>query len=351
MTPDDGLTRQVKQLARACGFHAVGIAPAAPVPEPHVERLLRWLGAGCNAGMAYFHRHLDLRRRPDRLVPGARSVVCLAVGCACPGDWPADAALVARYARGRDYHAVLADRCRDLMARLRELAPDFQGRAFVDSAPVMERTLAAMAGLGWIGRNGCLIVPGLGSFVVLCEVISNLPLAPGAPAGSACGACDLCVRSCPTGAILGDGLVDARRCISYRNKDCDDLPDEVRASMGRWVFGCDVCQEACPHNRDLPAGDPELLGVDGTARPAFAIAEVLRWGEPDWDRRTRSTVLRDAPWHRHVRNAIVAAGNSGQAGLVGPLRELLERHGRFERDVRWALARLEASGAAAQNSG
>jgi epoxyqueuosine reductase len=168
------LTAAVKALALEEAFVRVGIAPAGGAADGEIFR--QWLARGCHAGMAYLARNVEKRLRPDRLVPGARSVICLAAGCEAAPDDPAARVEIARYARGRDYHKVLKRRCRSLIARIRRIAPGFRGRAFVDSGPVLERSLAASAGLGWIGRNRCLIVPHLGSHVLLCEVVCNLPL-------------------------------------------------------------------------------------------------------------------------------------------------------------------------------
>jgi epoxyqueuosine reductase len=254
-------------------------------------------------------RNLEKRLEPKRLVPGACSVVCLAVSYAPAA--PRGGGPVARYARGRDYHKVLKRRCHRLMDHIRQIAPDFEGRAFVDSAPVMERSLAAAAGVGWIGRNGCLVVPGIGSYVVLCEVVSNLPLAPDAPLPAECAQCGKCVEACPTGAIAEGGLVDARRCISYLTiEHRGEVPPELQPAFSRRVFGCDACQEACPFNANPPPGDAELLAGADEMR-ALTAEDVLGWAEADWDAATRGRATRRADYAMFRRNAAIAVGNAG----------------------------------------
>jgi epoxyqueuosine reductase len=336
---DGDLTAAVKRLALEAGFHRVGVAPAGPVPR--AEAFDAWLSRGWHAGMAYMARNREKRRRPDRLVAGARSVICLAVSYA-PADEAAPAAaddpraFIARYARGRDYHKLLKQRCRRLIERIRRLAPRFEGRAFVDSAPVMERGLAAAAGVGWIGRNGMLIVPGLGSYVVLAEIVCSLPLRADGPLEGGCGDCGRCVAACPTGAIMADGLVDARRCLSYLTVECrGPVGRAYWPAVGRRLFGCDTCQEACPHNRGVPAGDEALRAA---APPA--LADVLAWSEADWDAATRGSAVRRATYEMLLRNACLAAGNTGDESLRPPLEALRQRVPRLAEEADWALARL-----------
>ncbi|HOF18830.1 MAG TPA: tRNA epoxyqueuosine(34) reductase QueG [Phycisphaerae bacterium] len=341
MDPRVELAAVVKKLALETGFARVGIAPAGPTP--HAELFDEWLRRGWHGEMSYLARDAETRRRPDRLVPGARSVLCLVAPYAPVGeDAPANpsVAFLARYARGRDYHKVLKKRCHVLMDRIREVSPDFEGRAFVDSVPLSERSLAAAAGVGWIGRNGCLIVPGLGSYVLLAEIICNLDLPPDAPLPDGCGPCRQCVFACPTGAIADGPLVDARRCLSCLTiEHRGEIAPELRAALGRRVFGCDACQEACPHNRGVPPGEAELTG-----ERRVTLAEILAWREGDWDAFTRGAALRRAKLDQWLRNAALAAGNSGDTSLIGPLRRLLAGGAGPADAVAWALARLGAGG-------
>lgn len=318
MSDLNSLTAAVKSLALEAGFVRVGVAPAGLVPFS--QGLQTWLGRQWHGRMGYMAENLATRLRPDLLVDGAQSVICLAVGyspaavAACD-DEPRQGSenvpgpvtdMIARFARGRDYHKVLKKRCHALMDRLRELEPGFAGRAFVDSAPVMERSLAAMAGLGWIGRNGCLFVPGLGSYVLLCEIVCNLRLTPDKPVENQCDNCRACVGACPTGALADDGLVDARRCISYLTiEHRQEIDPAYWPQMAGRLFGCDACQEACPHNRELPAGDAELTG-QGPPLGGATLADILQWKQEDWDLATRASACRRATCEMWVRNARIA---------------------------------------------
>ncbi len=339
MTPEQR-TDLVKRLAAEAGFAAAGIAPARSLDRRFVDRLQRWVHSPRSAGLAYLRRNEELRADPSRLVPGARNVICLAAGCDPPVEDPGDrAGIVARYARGREYHKHLKKRCRALWRRIEaELAVASTARIFVDSAPVMERSLAARAGLGWIGRNGCLIVPGIGSHVVLAEIVTDLELAPDRPIQGSCGDCGRCLAACPTGALTGDGLLDARWCLSWQSEQTGPVAPEVRAAMGRRIWGCDTCQQVCPHNNGPGPSDPGLSGRRPIA--GVGLVELLDWDEAAWDRFTRGRGLRPAGLDVLLRNAALAAGNSGLVELVGPLRRLAARRPGLQSVVAWALGRL-----------
>ncbi len=335
------LAAQIGQFAADAGFVRVAFASAKMIlPAARYED---WLARGCHADMSYLARNLPQRFHPDVLVPGAATVICLAAGYAPSPGSPSSP--VARYARGRDYHKVLKKRCLAIMDRIRELVPGFEGRAFVDSAPIMERSLAAAAGLGWIGRNGCLIVPGLGSYVVLAEIVCNLQDMPlGEPIASGCGDCRACVAACPTGALLGDGLADARRCVSYLTLEhAGPIPRDRWEQMGVRLCGCDACQEACPHNRNLPAGDAELTGAAPLG--GAGLLDILGWSEEQWDAATRGSACRRADFAMFLRNAAIASGNSAATGkqaqqLRTALKELALRRDDLADVIDWALEKL-----------
>lgn len=306
MSSGKQLAAAIKSLAQDAGFMAVGIASTQA--DLKADAFARWIEKGFHAGMAYMARDVATRHRPTSLMDGARSVICLAVSYA-PTEDLAGGAFIARYARGRDYHRVLKKRAHRLMDCIREIEPGFEGRAFVDAGPIAERSLAAAAGLGWIGRNGCLIVPGLGSYVVLCEVVCNLSLPADEPVASRCGDCDKCIQACPTGALHADGLLDARRCRSYLTiEHRGEIDPKVGSLMGNCVFGCDVCQEVCPQNRSAPPGDAEITGPRDALRELSAH-RVLDWTEADWDAATRGSTMRRATYEMWVRNARMCRGN------------------------------------------
>ncbi len=325
----------IRALAREEGFVRCRVS-GPEIPPEALRRYRAWLEEGSAGGLDYLRGHLDLRSDPRRLVHGTRSLLCLAAGYAPPGPAPG---LVSLYARGRDYHRVLKRRARRLMDRIRaELSAEFTGRAFVDSAPVMERTLALRSGVGRRGGHGGVIVPGCGSFAFLCEVFCNLELPPDGPLSPpGCDACGRCAAACPTGALRSDGLVDARRCISYLTiEHRGPIGPEIGRTMGVRLFGCDACQLACPHNEGVRPGLRELTGPYAPGATT-GIAEVLDWTRDDWDRATRGSALRRADFEMWVRNAAIAATNASRRDLTERASRALGRCERLGKPMRWTL--------------
>ncbi len=343
------LAARVEALARALGFDLVGVAPAEPAG--HARFLREWLARGYGGEMAYLARGVEQREDPRRVLAGARSVI--AVGLVYdPGarPEPSGAAFrVARYAGGDDYHDVLIDRLRALEAGLSPLADrPVRTRGYVDTGPVLERAFAAQAGLGWIGKNTLLIHPELGSYLFLGVVLTDLELAPGVPEPDHCGSCRACLDACPTGAFPEPYVLDATRCLSYTTIELrGEIPEPLRAGHGDWGFGCDVCQEVCPWNqrsrRAVPA-DPQRLRARLAPREAWAaptLAWVLDLDEARWRHATRGTALRRTGYRGLLRNALVAAGNSGDASLAPSVRRHLEGGDPLLAEhARWALDRL-----------
>jgi epoxyqueuosine reductase len=301
--------------------------------------------------MHYLERHQEQRVDPRRLLEGARSIV--AVGLVYdPGPWaePAPgAAQVARYAGGEDYHEVMWERLRALEAGLEALVPGpVRTRSFCDTGPVQERVFAARAGLGWIGKNTCLVHPRLGSYLFLGVVLTDLALAAREREPDHCGSCRACLDACPTQAFPEPHVLDARRCISYATIEArGPIAVDLRSDHGDWLFGCDVCQEVCPWNlrrrRQIP---PDREGLRQRLRPrAEWLQPSLRWvldlDEEAWRAATRRTALRRSKYRGLMRNALVVAGNSGRAELIPSVRRhassddpLIAEH------ARWALERL-----------
>ena len=339
MTDPAQLKALLLRLARELGFVRAGVAPAGR--SPRADRFDRFLKLGCQAEMAYLQRDPQARCDPTRLLDGAASVICLAASYA-PADGPGEGGAIARYARGRNYHRLLRKRCGKLVDALREAAPAMEARICVDTAPLLERDLAAAAGLGWIGRNGCLIDRELGSYLLLAEVVTDLPLPADGPAANGCGSCRACVDACPTGAIRPDGLVDSRRCVSYLTiEHRGAIPEEFRPGCGERVFGCDACQQACPYNRPgrLPPADAELAGPSELARTS--IEAVLEWTQSDWDRLTRGSAGRRANYEMYLRNAAIAAGNAAAPSRRAALERLAGHESHLVADAaRWALQRV-----------
>lgn len=257
---------QLRAEARQLGFDRCGIARAGHVdPE---DRLGQWLARGFHADMDWMAARKELRQDTTLKLPGARSVVAVARNYYHP-DPPhaADAPRVARYARGRDYHKVLKKPLKALGAFIETLDPEARWEIGVDSAPFMERAWAERAGVGWVGKNSLILNREMGSWFFLGVLVTTLELAPDEPLPPHCGTCRACIDACPTQAIVEDGVVDARQCISYQTiENRGDIPQEIQDRMKPWVFGCDICQEVCPWNRfATPTTEPDF-----TPRPEVA---------------------------------------------------------------------------------
>ena len=246
----------VKGRARELGFDLCGIARADAYPE--LSFLAEWLDRGYAATMSWMHRSAERRADVRHVVPGARSVVVTATlyntNRPYSGDLGSDVARISRYAWGDDYHDVLEARLDGLIEWMRaESADPFEARAYVDTGPVQERVYAQYAGLGWIGKNTCLINPELGSWLFLGEIITTLELAADTQGLEQCGSCTKCLDACPTGALVEAGVLDSARCLSYLTiEHRGDIPSEYHAAIGTHVYGCDICQEVCPYNRPAP---------------------------------------------------------------------------------------------------
>lgn len=246
-------SEDIKRRAKELGFDLCGIAPAAAFPE--LAFLRQWIDRGYAGTMAYLPRSAERRGDVRRVVPAARSVIVMGTIYNTGRPYSTQrndkgAAEVARYATSEDYHEVLGRRMDALLGWMREQHPEpFDARAYVDTGPVQERVYAQYAGLGWIGKNTCVINPEAGSWFLLSEIICSLPLEPDPPALDQCGTCTLCLEACPTGAFVEPHVLDATRCISYLTIEYRGaIPEEHRAAVGNHVFGCDICQEVCPWN-------------------------------------------------------------------------------------------------------
>jgi len=292
--------------------------------------------------MLWLRTQRSERLDPSRLLPGVRSVVALAL--AYPGGQGAGSeagrAEVARYARGRDYHAVLKKKLKALVSRLRERDPEVRALPTADVAPVMEKVWAARAGIGWVGKNGCLITTDLGSWVVLATVLLDRELEPDAPHPERCGECSACLSACPTGAIPEPGLVDARLCLSFHTIERrGEVPEGVAARIGRWGFGCDDCQTVCPWNRGPGAvASPEL---EPNRHPWLDLGRLIAMGLDEYQREFYGTALARAGHAGLVRNALLVAGACGESELAGLVRRRLGSGlPGVDEAARFALARL-----------
>ncbi len=248
---------------------------------------------------------------------------------------------VARYARGPDYHDVLRDRLKQLLAWLQQERPGCHGRGVVDTAPLLERDFARRAGLGWVGKNTMLLNKRLGSYLFLGALLLDLELRPDEPfTAHHCGTCTACLDACPTQAFVGPGLLDARRCISYLTIELrTDVPEDLRPSLGDWVFGCDVCQEVCPWNRKAPAATAFPVRAD---LEALDLTELLGLSEAEFQQRFRGTALTRTRRAGLLRNAALVLGNRGDEAALPALRGALDDVAPLVREAaRWAIARIE----------
>lgn len=271
-----------------------GIAMAEQLDED-AFRLEQWLNKGHQGGMQYMERYFDLRIDPRRLVPGARSVITLLLNYFPSQQQQADAPKIAKYAYGTDYHYVIRDKLNQLLDFIKTNIGDVNGRGFVDSAPVLERSWAVKSGLGWVGKNGNVLTRNAGSFFFIATLITDLDLIADAPFKTDhCGTCTRCIDACPTQAIVSPTEIDAGKCISYLTIELKDalIPSEFHNKMEGWMFGCDICQDVCPWNRFSKAN----------AESSFTpIPEILNLSLREWEEmsmETFNTVFKNSPIKR-----------------------------------------------------
>jgi len=259
------LSTLIKTEAIRLGFAACGISKAAYLKDD-AQRLKTYLEKNFNGKMSYMANHFDKRTNPQLLVEGAQSVISVLFNY-FPNETQKDkqAPIVSKYAYGKDYHYVIKEKLNKLLAYIKEIEPETEGRAFVDSAPVMERAWAREAGLGWIGKHGLLINKQIGSFVFIGELIVNTSLSYDKPIKEYCGNCTRCIDACPTDAIITNKTIDARKCISYLSIELkSEIPEEFKGKFLNRVFGCDICQDVCPHNsKAIPHSHEELKPIQG----------------------------------------------------------------------------------------
>ena len=344
----------IEQEALRLGFRWLGVT--TPEQPPHWGVYDGWLAKGRQGEMTYLSSERARQRRadPQLILPACRSILVLGTPYHAPQSAEPNEAdhsdrtlrgRVAAYAWGEDYHEVLADRLRVLVAFIenRTGAP-VQNRWYSDTGPVLERDLAQRAGLGWIGKNTCLIHPTQGSYYLLAEILLSIELEPDPPfPHDRCGSCTRCLEACPTGCILPDRTIDARRCISYLTIELKNaIPVGLRAQMGEWVFGCDICQQVCPWNQRFAAahGDPAFSARPGVPRPDL-IAE-LRMSPEQFNRKFKGSPVKRAKRRGYLRNAAVALGNLGDEAAIPVLVEALsnEPEPLVRGHAAWALGRL-----------
>jgi epoxyqueuosine reductase len=340
------LKQRILGWSRELGFQRTGVA-GVDLAEDEAQ-LRDWLAQGQHGTMDWMARHGDKRSRPAELRPGTLRVISVRMDYGTGDDAAAwdtlgdgERAYVARYALGRDYHKLMRARLQQLADRIADDVGTFGYRVFVDSAPVLERALARNAGLGWIGKNACLIDRDTGSWFFLGEIYTDLPLPVDAPASAHCGTCTRCMPACPTGAIVAPGRVDARRCISYLTIEHEGaIPEELRPAIGNRIFGCDDCQLACPWNKFARRTDEPDFRARNRLDEA-TLAELFAWTEEEFLQRTEGSAIRRSGYERWLRNIAVALGNAPPTPDV--LAALAQRRDDASEIVRehvaWSLAR------------
>ncbi len=335
-------TEWIRAYAHALGFELVGFAPATR--PPNADSFLLWLAQGYAGEMDYMERTAQVRTDPTALLPDAKSAIVVGLNYA-PETLPETAYRIARYALGDDYHTVIRSKLETLLSAIQSVEPTAQGRVCVDSAPILERDFAWLAGLGWYGKNTCLINTYRGSYFFIGVLLITVELAYDHPALGGCGTCRKCLDACPTGALVEPYRLDARLCISYLTiENRSAIPTELREGVGDWLFGCDICQEVCPFNHPRPH---QPLRAVPTKEARFqpralpSLSEVLMMDEAEFLKRFQGSAVRRAKWRGLVRNALVVAGNSGNPDYL-PLIERYRHHpdSLLREHAEWAYRKL-----------
>ena len=340
----DELKERIRRRAQDIGLAFLGVCQAGPVTG--FDHYVEWANAGLAGAMQWMSRDLQKRSDPRTLMPGCRTVLVAGMNYGT-GNGPALKASVltgtiARYARGSDYHEVLKDRLTCLLSAAEEEAEhSIEGRIYVDTGPLLERDLAFAAGLGWRAKNTHLIHPRLGSYFFLGEILVDLDLEPDSPQPGRCGTCSRCLDLCPTGAFLGPGVLDARRCISYLTIELrGPIPRELRPAIGSMVFGCDICQEVCPWNRRAPASDDPAYASRAGLDPVDLI-RILGLTQAEFSLQFRGSAIKRTKRSGLLRNAAVALGNSRDCSAVPALVRALEDSEALVRGhAAWALGQI-----------
>jgi len=342
------LNEAIKSQARLLGFQLVGIT--TPDPPPHFAVYERWLEAGRHGEMAYLASERARQRRADprHILPECRSILVLGIRYPVPGeggDHQAGKGRVAAYAWGEDYHDVLAGLLSQLVAFIEaKVGNPVPNRWYTDTGPILERDLAQRAGLGWIGKNTCLIAPRLGSYFFLAEVLLGIDLEPDPPfLPDYCGSCTRCLEACPTACILPDRTLDASRCISYLTIELKGaIPPDLRQPVGTWVFGCDVCQQVCPWNRRFAAPEGDVAFAPRRDVPAPDLVRELTLTPKDFNYKFKDSPVQRARRRGYLRNVAVALGNQRSPAdvpglvnaLLGDPEPLVRQH------AAWALGQI-----------
>jgi len=342
------LTQRIRKRAQSLGFDLVGISPAFPVP--HLDAYRAWIAKGHHGEMGYMARtdRVERRKNPAAILPGVRSIVCVGLNY-YPGplsnglEGDPSRGLIAGYAWGQDYHDLMLSRLEELSRFIRSQAKSAVTRTYVDTGPILERAYAAQAGLGFIGKNTCLIHPQMGSWLFLGEILTDVELAPTPRETTVnCGTCRRCLDACPTGALVAPHVLDARRCISYLTIELKGaIPPDLRPLMGRWIYGCDVCQQMCPWQQFAATTREQAFLAQAPDRAAPRLTELIQMSEETFRRRYAGTPILRIGRGRLLRNVTVALGNWGDERALPTLRHALADPEPLVRDhAAWALEQI-----------
>ncbi len=342
------LTDKIKGRAPELGFDLVGIASIEPVPELSFYK--DWAAAGYAGQMEYLQRNVDKRTAETAIIPEAKSVIVCAM--VYNTDRPLSTEMhdpargwISRYAWGDDYHEVLKSKLFELLDFIKlESTEEVIGRIYVDTGPVVDRVYAKYAGIGWFGKNTCIINQQKGSWFFLGEIITNLELEYDAPVPDRCGTCNRCIEACPTDAILEPYVLDARKCISYLTIELqEEIPLELRDGMGNHIFGCDICQDVCPWNRKAPITDaPEFQPREDLFHPD--LIELAKLSAENFSEPFRKSPIKRTKLRGLLRNIAVAMGNLGERSFLPHLEEMAETEESLVAvHARWAIEKIERS--------
>ncbi len=344
---DSGLSRALRLRALELGFAEFGVARVEEIED--MQHYDAWLQKGYHADMDYLQRHQEKKNDPELIVPGARSIIVCSYlyNSRAPRSTDShedDQGWISRYAWGDDYHDTVKKMIRSLYEYLCELVPGAAGRYYVDTGPVLERAWAQQAGLGWLGKNTCLIHPVLGSYTFIAVIITDVALQADQPSPDRCGSCTRCIDACPTGALIEANVLDANRCISYLAiENREEIPTRFREKMGRHVFGCDICQDVCPWNRKAPVSiAPEVQPRPEAVNPS--LADLLALDEDGFRQRFRKSPVKRTKFRGFMRNVLVAAGNSGVTKLRSYIARFLDHEDELLRThARWAYEKASGT--------
>jgi epoxyqueuosine reductase len=337
------LKEAIKDKARQLGFILAGVTTSEP--PPHFSIFEHWLAQGRHGTMEYLATERSISRRADprEIMPECKSILVLATPYSpsrALEDRPEGKGNIASYARGEDYHNVLPERMKQLVQYIEEqVGEPVKNRWYTDTGPILERDLAQRAGIGWIGKNTCLINPKHGSNFLLSEILLDLALEPDLPlATDHCGTCTRCIQACPTACILPDRTIDATRCISYLTIELkEDIPVELRDKIGSWVFGCDICQSVCPWNRFADGGDAAF----GENSPVQPLTRELEMTTQEFNQRFKGSPVKRAKRRGYLRNVAVALGNTRDLHVLPVLQNVLNDEEPLVRQhAQWAIEKI-----------